>query len=69
MQIFEAVSFRTAIFQIAFLFLTAIKELVLLEQIISHRTVFYGSQQSPKPAGVWWMGPAAGPNPGTVTQP
>lgn len=69
LQLFEAVSFSTAEFQITFLFLAAIKELVLLEQIISYRIVLYGSQQSPKPTGVWWMCPAAAPNPGTVAWP
>lgn len=49
LQLFEAVSFSTAKFQITFLFLAAIKELVLLEQIISHRTVFYGSERVPNP--------------------
>lgn len=66
LQFFEAISFSIAKFQITFLFLAAIKELILLEQIISHRMVFHGSQHSPKPTGVWWMCPAAGPNSGTL---
>lgn len=49
MQLFEAVSFSTAKFQITFLFLAAVKELELLEQIISHRTVSMAVSTVPSP--------------------